>query len=94
MDSIEAGLLLEDSFFFLAGENPDHNERRCSSAIILAVTITRINRRGQLEIEDGRIEEETFEARITNLEKHVNMFLTLLLKEKAKNDGSIRYLEN
>ena len=65
-----------------------------SSAIIPATTITRINRREQLEIENGRIEEETFEARITNLEKRVNMFQTLLLKEKAKNDGSIRCLEN
>ena len=67
---------------------------KLSSAIILAATITRINRRGQLEIEDGRIEEETFEARIINLEKQVNMFQTLLLKEKEKNNGSIRYLEN
>ena len=69
-------------------------KEKLSSAIIPATTITRINRRGQLEIEDGRIEEETFEARINNLEKRVNMFQTLLLKEKAKTDGSIRYLEN
>ena len=65
-----------------------------SSAIIPATTITRINRREQLEIENGRIEEETVEARITILEKRVNMFQTLLLKEKTKTDGSIKCLEN
>ena len=67
---------------------------KLSSAIIPATTITRINRREQLEIENGRIEEETVEARITILEKRVNMFQTLLLKEKTKTDGSIRCLEN
>ena len=67
---------------------------KLSSAIIPATTITRINRREQLEIENGRIEGETVEARITILEKRVNMFQTLLLKEKAKTDGSIRCLEN
>ena len=44
--------LLRDSILTLT--------EKLSSAIILAATITRINRRGQLEIEDGRIEEETF----------------------------------
>ena len=64
---------------------------KISSAIIPAATVTRINRKGQLELEDGnymkKIEEQAFEARIANLEKHVNMFQTLILKEKAKNDG-------
>ena len=67
---------------------------KLSAAIIPAATITRINRREQLEIENGRIEGETVEARITILEKCVNLFQTLLLKEKTKTDGSIRCLEN
>ena len=67
---------------------------KLSSAIIPATAITRLNRREQREIESGRIEEETIEVRIINLEKRVNMFQTLLVKEKEKNNGSIRYLEN
>ena len=67
---------------------------KLSSAIIPATAITRLNRREQREIETGRIEEETIEARIINLEKRVNIFQTLLLKEKEKNNGSIRCLEN
>ena len=67
---------------------------KLSSAIIPATTITRLSRREQREIESGRIEEETIEVRIINLEKRVNMFQTLLVKEKEKNNGSIRCLEN
>ena len=71
---------------------------KISSAIIPATNVTRINRKGQLDIEDGnyvrKIEETASEAMIAELEKRVNMFQTMFLKEKAKNDGSIRYLEN
>ena len=67
---------------------------KLSSAIIPATTITRLSRREQREIEFGRLEEETIEVRIINLEKRVNMFQTLLVKEKEKNNGYIRYLEN
>ena len=66
---------------------------KLSSVIIPATTITRVSRREQREIESGRLEEETIEVRIINLEKRVNMFQTLLLKEKEKNNGSIRCLE-
>ena len=47
---------------------------KLSSAIIPATTITRLSRREQREIESGRLEEETIEVRIINLEKRVNMF--------------------
>ena len=67
---------------------------KLSSAIIPATAITRLNRREQREIESGRIEEETIEVRIINLEKRVNMFQALLVKDKEKNNGSIKYLEN
>ena len=67
---------------------------KLSSAIIPATTITRLSRREQREIESGRLEEETIEVRIINLEKRVNMFQTLILKEKEKNIGSIKYFKN
>ena len=61
---------------------------KVSSAIIPATTVTRINRKGQWEIEDGnymrKIEERALEARIAELERRVNMFQTMVLKEKAK----------
>ena len=57
---------------------------KLSSAIIPATTITRLSRREQRAIEFGRLEEETIEVRIINLEKRVNMFQTLLVKEKER----------
>ena len=55
---------------------------KISSAIIPATTVTRINRKGQMDIEDGnyirKIEERALEARIAELEKRVNMFQTLV----------------
>ena len=67
---------------------------KLSSAIMPATTITRLSRREQREIESRRLEEETIEVRIINLEKRVSMFQALLVKEKEKNNGSIKYLEN
>ena len=66
---------------------------KLSSAIIPATTITRLSRREQRELESGRF-EESIEVRINNLEMRVNMFQTVLVKEKEKNTGSIKYLEN
>ena len=67
---------------------------KLSSVIIPATTIIRLSRREQREIESGRLEEETIEVRIINLEKRLNMFQALIIKEKDKNNGSIEYLEN
>ena len=71
---------------------------KISTAIITAATVTRINRKGNLEIEDGnymrKIEENALEARIAEVEKRLNMFQTMVLKEKAREEGSIRYIEN
>ena len=67
---------------------------KLSSVIIPATTITRLNRREQREIESGRIEEETIEVRVINLEKRVSMVQTMLVKEKEKNNGCIKYLES
>ena len=71
---------------------------KVSSAIIPAATVTRINRKGNLEIEDGnymrKIEEKALEARIAEVEKRLNMFQTMVLKEKVREEGSIRCIEN
>ena len=46
---------------------------KISSAVIPATTVTRINRKGNLEVEDGRHtrndEEKALEARVVELEK-------------------------
>ena len=67
---------------------------KLSSVIIPATTITRVSRREQREIESGRLEEETIEIRIVNLEKRVNMFQALIIKEKERNNSSVKCLEN
>ena len=68
---------------------------KISSAIIPATTVTRVNRKGQLDLEEGiHIKERVLEARINEPEKRVNMFQTMFIKEKPRIDGSIRCLEN
>ena len=68
---------------------------KISSAVIPATTVTRVNRKGQLDLEEGiHIKEKVLEARITELEKRVNIFQTMFIKEQTRNDGSIRCLEN
>ena len=57
---------------------------KLSSAIIPATTITRLSRREQREIESGRLEEETIEVRIINLEKRVNMFQNIAYKRERE----------
>ena len=72
---------------------------KISTAVIPATTgTTRINRKGNLEVEDGRHtrnnEEKALEARIVELEKRLNMFQTMVLREKVREVGSIRYIES
>ena len=67
---------------------------KLSSISIPATTITRLSIREQREIESGRLEEETLEVIIVTLEKRLNMIQTLVIKEKEKNNESIRRLEN
>ena len=66
---------------------------KISSAIIPAMTITGMNRKEQREVESGNF-EELIELRVNNLEMRMTMFQTVLVKEKEKNTGSIKYLEN
>ena len=66
---------------------------KLSSAIIPATTITRLSRREQRAMESGRF-EESIETRINNLDTRVNMFQTVIAKEREENIGSFKYLEN
>ena len=59
-------------------------EKLLSSIIIPVTTITRLNMRGQREVESGRLEEETIEVRIVTLEKRLNMIQTLIIKRKGE----------
>ena len=57
---------------------------KISSAIIPATTVTRVNRKEQLELEDGiYLKERVLEARIAELEKRVNMLQTMFVKETS-----------
>ena len=80
---------------FIEGQQFTITEK-ISSAIIPAATVTRINRKGNFEIEDGnyirKIEEKALEARI--VEKRLNKFQTMVLKEKVREESSIRCIEN
>ena len=68
------------------------------TAVIPATTVSRINRKGNLDVEDGsntRIDKEkALEARIIEIEKRLNMFQTMVLREKVREEGSIRCIEN
>ena len=69
---------------------------KISSAVFPATTVTRINRKGNLEVEDGRHtrnnEEKALEARIVEIEKR--LFQTMVLREKVREGGSIRCIES
>ena len=57
--------------------------------------MTRINKKGNMDIENGRTtKEKALEARIVEIEKRLNMFQTMVLREKAREEGSIRCIEN
>ena len=66
---------------------------KLSSAILTAITVTRLNKRKQNEVENGSF-EETIELRMTDLETQMTMFKTVFVKEKEKNIKAIKYLEN
>ena len=71
---------------------------KISTAVIPATTVTRINRKGNPELEDGshtrNDKEKALEARIVEIEKRLNMFQTMVLREKVREEVSIRCIEN
>ena len=62
---------------------------KLSSIIVPATTITRMSMREQQEVENVRLE-----VRIVALEKRFNMIQALVIKEKERNNESVRRLEN
>ena len=68
--------------------------QKLSSVFIPATTITRLSIREQRDVETGRLEEKTFEARMLTLEKRVSRIQTMVIKEKEKNIESVKHLED
>ena len=64
---------------------------KISTAVIPATTVSRINRKGNLSIEDGSHtrtdKEKALEARIVEIEIRLNMFQTMVLREKVREEG-------
>ena len=71
---------------------------KISTAVIPATTVSRINRKGNLSIEDGSDtrtdKEKALEARIVEIEKRLNMFQTMVMREKVREKGLVRCIEN
>ena len=71
---------------------------KISSAVIPATTVSRINRKGKLSIEEGRYSMENvdkvLEARINEIEKCLNMFQAMVMREKVREEGLSRCIEN
>ena len=70
---------------------------KISTAVIPATTASRINRRDNMieQNTSGNNEKErTLELRVEELEKRLNMFQTIVMKEKLREEGLVRYIEN
>ena len=66
-----------------------------STAVIPATTVTILNRKENMDLEEGRHDKEmALEARVIEIEKRLNMFQTIVLREKVRDEGSIRCIEN
>ena len=65
---------------------------KISPAVIPATTVSRINRKGNLGIEEGNHattdKERALEARIIEIEKRLNMFQAMVMKEKVRDQLS------
>ena len=71
---------------------------KISTAVIPATTVSRINRKGNLSIEEGSHSmdnaDKALEARINEIEKRLNMFQAMVMREKVREGGLPRYIEN
>ena len=65
--------------------------QKISSAILLATSITWMNKRKNREIENGSLED--FEMRVTDLEAQMTIFKTVFIRDTEKNIQPIRRLE-
>ena len=71
---------------------------KISTAVIPATTVSRINRKGNLSIEEGNHAmdnaDKALEARINEIEKRLNMFQAMVMREKVREEGLSRWIEN
>ena len=71
---------------------------KISTAIIPATTVSRINRKGNLGIEEGNHAmtdaDKALEVRINEIEKRLNMFQAMVMREKVREEGLSRCIEN
>ena len=70
---------------------------KISTAVIPATTVSRINRRDNMieqDTSENNKKERTLELRVEELEKRLNMFQTIVMKEKLREEGLVRYIEN
>ena len=70
---------------------------KISTAVIPATTVSRINRRDNMieqDTSENNEKERTLELRVEELEKRLNMFQTIVMKEKLREEGLVRYIEN
>ena len=70
---------------------------KISTAVIPATTVSRISRRDNMieQNTSGNNEKERMlELRVEELEKRLNMFQTIVMKEKLREEGLVRYIEN
>ena len=69
---------------------------KISTAVIPATTVSRINRRDNMieqNTSENNEKERTLELRVEELEKRLNMFQTIVMKEKLREEGLVRYIE-
>ena len=70
---------------------------KISTAVIPATTVSRINKRDNMIEQDTSVnneKERTLELRVEELEKRLNIFQTIVMKEKLREEGLVRYIEN
>ena len=66
---------------------------KISTAVIPATTVSRINRRDNMieqDTSENNEKERTLELRVEELEKRLNMFQTIVMKEKLREEGLVR----
>ena len=71
---------------------------KISTAVIPATTVTRLNRKGTINEEEGSHPMEKLdrnqEARVYEIEKRLNNFQAMVMREKAREEGLPRYLQD
>ena len=73
-------------------------KEKISTAVISATTVTRINRKGNLNGEEGDYpmtkREKDLETRIFEMEKRLNNFQVMIMRDKAREESLPRYLQD